>query len=342
MERQSDHGLYGGQVYVDAAVVVGYIRGIQLPVILRSAVAYQELLGILVGSPDGGQAGGLCGHNVDAVAVIGGHLGDAGANEFHDLILDITLFEDCADDGQGDVLRSHVRSRLSVQVDSYNARISYVIGIPEQLLAQLSAAFADGHGAQCAVTGVGVGAQDHLSAAGHGLAHVLMDYADVGRNIDSAVFFSGGKAEHVVILIDGAAYRAQGVVAVGQDIGQRELFHAGSSGCLDDTYEGNVVGSHGVETDAKVVHGLRCVVGLHDGIGDGALFCLCRGSALSSHLFHSGCLSLGNDLCAVYKVYAAVIKSDHLFFSFQNVSGFLSAAAFFVFLFLSDSMIPRS
>ena len=73
MERKRDHGLYGAQVDIDAAVVIGHISGIQFPVILRSAVSGQIFLRVLVRSPYGGQTGGLRRHDVDAVPVIRRH-----------------------------------------------------------------------------------------------------------------------------------------------------------------------------------------------------------------------------------------------------------------------------
>ena len=53
-----------------------------------------------------------------------------------------------------------------------------------------------------------------------------MDDCLMRRYVDAAVLFGTGKAEHVVILIDGSADRAQGVVAVGEHIRHRELLKA--------------------------------------------------------------------------------------------------------------------
>ena len=122
-------------------------------------------------------------------------------------------------------MRADEGSRLAVEIDSDHAGIRDVISVFEELLAQLSAAFADRHRSERAVTGVGVGSEDHPAAAGHSLAHILMHNSDVRRNVDAAVFLRGRQAEHVVILVDRAADRAQGVVAVRQDIGKRELLH---------------------------------------------------------------------------------------------------------------------
>ena len=82
-----------------------------------------------------------------------------------------------------------------------------------------------------------VGAEDHLAAARLHLAHVLVDDGDVRGHEDSAVLLRGGKPEDVVVLVDGAADGAQGVVAVGEHVGDGELGHARRLGRLyDATY----------------------------------------------------------------------------------------------------------
>ena len=231
----------------------------------------QEALGILIGPPDRGQAGCLGGHNIHAVAVVGGHVGDSGAYKLHHLVLYIAVLEYGADDGQGDILGTNVGSGLSVQIDGDHIRTCHIVCISQQLFYQLAAALSDGHGAQSAVTGMAVRAKDHLAAAGHHLTHILMDHCDVRGNIDSAVLLGSGQAEHVVVLIDGPSYGTQGVVAVGQHIGNGELLHAGSLCRLNDPHEGDVMGSHGVKPDLQMFHIAGYVVGLHNGIGHGSL-----------------------------------------------------------------------
>ena len=71
MERQRDHRLDGAQVNINHAVVICDICRIQFLVCVRSAVHGEELLGVLIGAPDGGKTCGLGGHNVHAVSVIG-------------------------------------------------------------------------------------------------------------------------------------------------------------------------------------------------------------------------------------------------------------------------------
>ena len=231
----------------------------------------QKGLRLPVGAPDGAQAGGLGGHDIHAVAVIGRHGRHARSHEFHDLVLDIAVFEDRADDGKGDVLRADKGLRFSGEIHRDHARIGHVIGVAQQLLHQLAAAFADGHGAQRAVARMRVRTEDHPAAAGVHLAHVLMDHRHMRRNIDPAVFLRGGEAEHMIVLGDGAAHGAEGVVAVGQHIGKREFLHPGSLRRLDNPHEGDVMGCHRVKSQPQMFHIFACVVILQNRPGDGPL-----------------------------------------------------------------------
>ena len=269
MEGKRDHRLNRGQIHLDAAVVVSQRRRIQLAIVLPSAVGLQKGLRLPVGAPDGAQAGGLGGHDIHAVAVIGRHGGYARSHEFHDLVLDIAVFEDRADDGKGDVLRADKGLRFSGEIHRDHARIGHVIGVAQQLLHQLAAAFADGHGAQCPIARMRVRTEDHPAAAGVHLAHVLMNHRHMRRNIDPTVFLCGGEAEHVVVLVDGAAHGAEGVVAVGQHIGKREFLHPGSLRRLDNPDKRDVVGSHRVKAQPQMFHVLACVVILQNRPGDG-------------------------------------------------------------------------
>ena len=262
VKRQRDHGFDRTQVDIDAAVVIGHVGGVQFFIIFCSAMSGQIFLRVLVRSPYGGQAGGLCRHDVDAVPVIRRHGSDAGADELHDLVLDVAVLKNRPDESDRDVMRADAGSRLAVEIDSDHAGISHVIGVAKELLSELAAALADGHRTQRAVAGVGVGTEDHPAAAGHRLAHILMYDGDVRGHIDAAVLLRRRKAEHVVILVDGAADRAQGIVTVGQHIGERELLHPGCSRRLDDADKGNIVGRHGVEPDPQVVHVIGSIVGL--------------------------------------------------------------------------------
>ena len=93
----------------------------------------------------------------------------------------------------------------------------------------------------------------------------------------AAVLLGGGQTEHVVVLVDGAAYGAEAVVAVGEDVGQGELLEAAGPGGLDDAHVGDVVRGHGVELDLQIGHVAAGVVAFQDAVGHGALLSLRRG-----------------------------------------------------------------
>ena len=73
----------------------------------------------------------------------------------------------------------------------------------------------------------------------------------------------------MVILVDGAAHGAEGVVTVGHGIGDGEFLQPGSLGRLDDADKGDVVGNERVELDAHLLGIVAHIVSAQDGIGDG-------------------------------------------------------------------------
>ena len=202
MERKRDHRTDAGKIDLDAAVIVCDICRIQLLKLCTSVMLVKERLRCGIGSPDGGQAGGLGGHDIDAVSIIGGHAGYARAHELHYLILHITVLENRALDRKCDIVRTDEWLWLTGEVDGYHARISDVIGLLEELLTELSATLTDRHGTEGTITGMGIGAEDHLSAAGEVLTHELMTYSDMRWNVDSAVLLCSGESEVVVVVID--------------------------------------------------------------------------------------------------------------------------------------------
>ena len=307
MERQRDHGLDTRQIDFDAAVVVGNIGGLELAVVLAATVHGQKRVRVLVGSPDARQTGGLGGHNVDAVAVVGRHARDARAHELHDLVLNVALGKDGADDGERHVVRADAGARGAREVDGNDAGIGDIVGVAQQLLCQLAAALAHGHGAQGAVAGVRVGAQDHLAATGEVLTHKGVDDGDVRRDEDAAVLLGSREAKDVVILVDGAAHGAQRVVAVGEHVGQRELLHARGARRLDDADKGDVVARHGVEANLERLGVAGRIVCLEDRIRDGTalgiLGCL-RNTVLGS-------LGRRHNLAAAAQVDAVLVQLNH-------------------------------
>ena len=260
VHRQRDHALNSGEVQLDAAVVVGNIGGFQLFVGFGAVVLLEILLRHSVGLPDGRPAGGLGGHDIDAVAIVGGKVGNARADELHDLVFHVAVGIGGCHQRQRDVVRADAGVRLAGQVDGYHAGVGHIVGAAHQLFGQLAAALAHGHGAQGTVAGVGVGAQDHTAAAGHHFPVIAVDDGHVRRDIDAAVFVCGGEGKLMVVLVDGAADRAQAVVAVGHDVGQRKFFHAGGAGRLDDAHVGDIVAGHRVELHPQVLHGIAGIM----------------------------------------------------------------------------------
>ena len=307
MERQGDHGLDARQIDLDAAVVVGNIGGLELAVVVAAAVHGQKRARVLVGGPDARQAGGLGGHDIDAVAVVGRHARDTRAHELHDLVLDVALGKDSANDSERHIVRADAGTRGAREVDGDDAGIGDIVGVTQQLLCQLAAALAHGHGAQGAVAGVRVGAQDHLAATGEVLTHKGVDDGDVRRDEDAAVLFGGRETEDVVVLVDSAAHGAQRVVAVGEHVRQRELLHARGARRLDDADEGDIVARHGIETNLKRLGVAGRVVCLEDRIRDGAALGILgrlRNTALGS-------LGRRHNLAATAQVDAVLVQLNH-------------------------------
>ena len=145
---------------------------------------------------------------------------------------------------------------------------------------------------------MGVGAQQHLAGGGVALPHIGMDDGLVGGDELAAVLFGGGQSKDVVVLVDGAAHSAQGIVAVGEHVGQGELLHAGGSGGLDDTHVGDVVGGHGVEADGQAVRVAGGVVGGENGVGHSALPAL---------------LGRGGDKLAILPADGVAIDCNHVY-----------------------------
>ena len=294
MEGQSDHTLNLVQIDLDNAVVVCTLSGLQLFVIFGTADVLVELLGDFVGCPDRGQAGSLGGHNVNTDSEVGGQVLDAGAYELEDLVLNVALGECCSNQSDSNVLRTYALAGLAIEVNHNNFGSSNVIGVLEQLLYQLAAAFTNAHAAVGAVTGVGVRTQNHLAAASQTLTSVLMDNSLVSGNVDTAVLACCGQTESVVVLIDCAANCAKAVVAVGHCVGDGELLQTGSLSGLDDTNKSDIVRNQSVELDSHLLGICALVVSAKNRISDGLFSC-------SVSCFHALSFVGPNDL-VVYQI----------------------------------------
>ncbi len=270
VEGQCNHALLFGEVNLDHAVVVGYLAGFQFAVGLGTAVHGVVVLHLVVGAPDGGEAGGLGGHDLDAIAEVDGEVLDAGAGKFEHFVLDKAIVEGGFHQRDGHIVRTYALAGSAFQPYEYHFGSIDVPGVVEQLLDQLAAAFANAHVAQRTVAGVGVGAENHVAALGHGLASILVDNGLVGGDEDAAILLGSGKTEDMVVLIDGAANGAERVVAVGHCVGEREFGESTGAGGLDDTDVGDIVRNQGVEFNAHLIAFLvRGVVRTENGISNG-------------------------------------------------------------------------
>ena len=120
VEGQGDHGTDLGEVHAHAAVVVGDVCRIKLAVIVRASVVGKVATRVIIRTPNGGEAGGLRGHDVHAVAEVRGHGRDAGAHKLHHLVLDVAAREDGANDGERHVLRANKGLAGTLKVDGDN------------------------------------------------------------------------------------------------------------------------------------------------------------------------------------------------------------------------------
>ena len=276
MERKSDHALRLIEVDGDEAVVICACAGSEFLVALRTLVSDVVTLRDLVGLPDGGEARGLGGHNVDTVAEVDGQVRKAGADELENAVLYKTVAEGFLYKSKCDVVRTDTALRLAGDIYQNHLGHVEIPGVLKKLFYKLGAAFADAHGAESTVAGVRVGAENHIAAGGKFLAGIGVDDGLVRRHIDAAEALGCGQTEDMVILIDGAAHSAEAVVAVGHGIGQRELRESACACRLDDSYVGDVVGNHRVKTYLKPRIVAGGVMGCENAVGDGSLAGLVR------------------------------------------------------------------
>ena len=136
------------------------------------------------------------------------------------------------------------------------------------------------------------------------------------RHIYAAVLLRAAQAEHVVILVDGTAYRAERVMAVGEHIGDGESGQSRCTCCLDDADERDVMAGQFIEFDPKLLHVSGSIMRLEDRVCDGSL--TCRITVLYCHSRTAQlCRSLGSvedQPAAVYKICSSVTKLDtHMF-----------------------------
>ncbi len=115
---------------------------------------------------------------------------------------------------------------------------------------------------------MGIGAQNHAAALRQHLSGVLVDDCLMRGHVDSAVLLRAGQPEHVVIFVDSAAHRAQGIVTVCEHVGHGEFLQARCPCCLDDAYESDVVAGQLVEPDFQLLHIAGGIVVLQYSVAD--------------------------------------------------------------------------
>ena len=156
MEGQSNHRLDLRKVNLNVFIIPGVLAGMQLPIVLGPLVGLVEPLRHGVRLPDGGEAGGLCGHDIDAVAVVNGQSRDAGTGEFQHAVVDKAGGKGGLHQGDGHIVGADTPPGSPGEIHQYHLGIGDVPGVFQKLLAKLRAALAHGHGAKSPVPGVGV------------------------------------------------------------------------------------------------------------------------------------------------------------------------------------------
>ena len=104
VEGEGDHRLDSREVNLDQPVVVGGGAGTELFIAVPVAVNFVIFADGVVGFPDGGEAGGLGRHDVDAQPEIGRQAFQPRARKLEDPVGDKPLFKDSAAEGDGDVV----------------------------------------------------------------------------------------------------------------------------------------------------------------------------------------------------------------------------------------------
>ena len=115
-----------------------------------------EFLHLVIGSPDRGQTGGLCCHNINTDTVINTQIGYARSDKLHHFVFYKSVGKYFTDNGKRDILRSDTLLRGTCQVNADNSRHINIVSLIQKLLYKLRTTFSNCHGSQCSVTGMGV------------------------------------------------------------------------------------------------------------------------------------------------------------------------------------------
>ena len=274
---QSDHTLLSAQVDLDHAVIVSHLTGLEHLEVLGTFVNLIVVLNFVISNPDRAQASGLGGHDVDTVTEVDGQVLHARASKLEHLVLNKAALEGSLYQRDSNIVGTYTLAGSTFQPYQDNLGSIDVPSVAQQLLNELTTAFADAHVTERTVAGVAIATQNHVTALHHGLAGELVDNGLVGGNVDTAILLGCRQTEHVVILVDGTTDGAQRVVAVGHCIGQGELLETTGAGGLDNAHVGDVVRHHRVKADAHLFTlAAVYIVTAQDAVSDGVLTSLVR------------------------------------------------------------------
>ncbi|CDC63618.1 unknown [Clostridium sp. CAG:448] len=241
MEGKRNHGFNLIQMNADHAVVICPLVGKQAPVILRSSVGGQICACRVIRFPDRGKAPGFGRHHIHTAAKIHGQRGNAGTCKLQNTVAYKAGGKNRSDQCDRHIMRSDSRFRLAGQIDQCGFGCFDVVGAAQKLFDKLRSAFADSHGANGAVPRMRIGTENHFPTPRQHFTRKRMNHRLICRYINTAVFFCRRKSEYMIIFIDGSSDRTQGIVAIGQRIGNRKRRHTACPCRLDNTYIGNVM-----------------------------------------------------------------------------------------------------
>ena len=211
------------------------------------------MLHLVVGHPNRTQTGRFSRHNVDTVTEVDGQVLHAGAGKFQHLVLHETALKRCFHERNCHVVRADTLLRSAFEPYEHHFGSVDVPSVLQQLLYQLTTAFADAHITERTVARVAVGTQNHIAALHHCFAHILVDNGLISRHIDAAVLLGSRETENVVVFVDSTTDCAQRVMAVGHRIRQGEFLKTTGASRLDDAHVGDVVRCHCVEANAHLL-----------------------------------------------------------------------------------------
>ena len=266
MERHCDHRSDRTKIHFDNTVIIGSLSRRKFSVIRLSAVNLIELLDLLICLPDRGQTGCLCSHYINSDTEIRTQGCHTRTHKFHYLILNKTASEHFSDNRKCNVLRPYPFLWFALQINCHHLRHLDIICLLQKLLYEFRSAFSHCHGSKCAISGMRIGPQNHLSCTCQHLTCKLVDNRLVRRYIYAAIFFGSCQPEHVIIFIDRTANCAKRIMAICQDIGNREFLKSGCSCCLNNSDKRNIMRCQFVKFNLQIFHIAGCIMCLQNTI----------------------------------------------------------------------------